>query len=148
VAPLWGVFPTYCERKTKHTNHLSHFSLYKLFVLLCDKIQNNKNGISFLSLFIIQIIYSIVREIQKHTNIITISLTLHYTNYLFYCERKQKHTNIVLYRDKYPTGNGCDILFMVIHRNLRETSHEFAKNCYPLEIIEGRKAYPPSEDMT
>jgi hypothetical protein len=120
-----------------------------------------------------------VREIQ---NIHYISLTLHYTYYLFYCVTNkkytipfltlfilqiiysivwqiQKHTNIVLYRDKYPTGNGCDILFMVIHRNhlfplyyllwkARETSHEFAKNCYPLEMIEGRKAYPPSEDTT
>jgi hypothetical protein len=25
---------------------------------------------------------------------------------------------------------------------------KFAKNCYPFEIIERRKAYPPSEDMT
>jgi hypothetical protein len=87
----------YCVTKYKTykiiTYHFSHSSLYKLFILLCDKIQNNKNGISFLSLFIIQIIYSIVREIQKHTNIITISLTLYYTNYLSYCERKQKHTN-------------------------------------------------------
>jgi hypothetical protein len=63
----------YCVTKYKTTKmvyHFSHSSLYKLFILLCDKIQNNKNGISFLSLFIIQIIYSIVREIQEHTNIV------------------------------------------------------------------------------
>jgi hypothetical protein len=37
----------------------------------------------------------IVREIQNIQKWYIISLTLHYTNYLFYCERKQKHTNII-----------------------------------------------------
>jgi hypothetical protein len=59
---LWEKYKT-----TKMVYHFSHSSLYKLFILLCDKIQNNKNGISFLSLFIIQIIYSIVWQNIKHT---------------------------------------------------------------------------------
>jgi hypothetical protein len=80
----------YCVTNKKYTNHFSHSSLYKLFISIVREIQNIKYCNPFVSLFIIHIIYSIVREIKNIQILDTISLTFHYTNYLFYCVTKYK----------------------------------------------------------
>jgi hypothetical protein len=36
----------------------------------------------------------------------------------------------------------------VIYSESERNAPKFAINCYSLEIIEGRKAYPPKEDTT
>jgi hypothetical protein len=77
---------------TKYKTYITFLSLF-IIQIICSIVrerQNNKNGISFLSLFIIHIIYSIVWQNTKQQKWYIISLTLHYTNYLFYCERNTK----------------------------------------------------------
>jgi hypothetical protein len=70
-----------------------HYTNYLFYCVTKYKIY--KYWTPFLSLFIIQIIYSIVWQNTKQQKWYIISLTFHYTNYLFYCVTNTKTYNTI-----------------------------------------------------